>query len=262
MSVTSGELKHRESANMPSDDSSTVGGAKTASDVGSSIGAVFHTVTANPDEGDSTIYQYKKTFGVNTNADTDLTSAKIWLKNALDDVAANGVISATSTSADDDTDYKIKVVGEDAGALVITEEITLNGTTEVNGSSTFSKVFWVELRDVSSGNLVVSNGDISIEVNGTEVGTIPLGYNCALAIVDIGLVATLDDSGTATNALTAPGGISFTRPRTFAGGLDVANSGSLSFGSGQGIWWRLTVEGGLIPAPELTITFGLKGSTT
>lgn len=262
MSVTSGDLKHRESENMPSNDTSTVGGAKTTTDVGSTIGDVFHTVTANPSASDETKYQYKKTFIVNTNADTDLTNAKIWLKNALDNVSSNGVISAVSLSADDDGDYKIKAVGENAGSAVIAEEIVLNGTTEVNGSSTFSKVFWIELRDVTSGSLVNANGDITIKVNSVVVGVIPTGKNCALAIVDVGLVATLDDSGTSTNAVTAPSGISFSRPRTFISGIDVANSGTLTFGSGQGIWWKLSVEGGLVPAPELAVNIAIKGSTT
>lgn len=264
MSVISSDLKHYKSANNPSDDTSTVGGAISASEVGSSIGEIFHLRTAAEDEEGDTQYQYKKTFIKNTNADTDYISAVVYLKNSLDDVSGEGegVVSAASSSASDGSTKKIKVVGEDDEALVITEEIELNGTSEVTGTETFSKVFWVELRLVSGGALTNAAGDISIEVDGVGIGMIPTGYNCAIGIVDVGLAGTLDDTDTTDDAVTAPSGISFSKPRTEATGIDVANSGTLSYGSGQGVWWRQTIEGGLAPAADLNIVVRTDGETT
>ncbi len=264
MAVSSTDLKHYPSEDHPSDDTSTVGGAiDTASgELGSALSAIFHVRTANEDESDDTKYQYKKTFVKNTNASTDLESAKIYMENALDDLESNELIAAVSASASDDDTMKIKIVGEDASGNVQTEEVTLNGTTEVESSSVFSKIFWIELQLVADGTLTTANGDITISADGTTLGIIPQGSNCALSIVEIGLVATLDDSGDTTDATTAPGGISFSKPRTFADGLEVANSGTLSSGSGQGIWWKQTVEGGLEPGAEITAIVVLKGGTT
>lgn len=261
MAVQPSEILHYKSANNPSNDTDTVGGAISANLVGSSIGEIFHTRSANENEADDTLYQYKKSFVKNTNTTTALTNAKAFLKNALDDVGTAGVVSATSTSTDDDNTKKIVVHGEDASNQVQTEDVTLNGTTEVNGSDTFSKVFWIELREVSGGALTNADGDITLEVDGTAIGLIPAGYNCALGIVQIGLVATLDDNGTTTNAVTAPAGISFSKPRTAADALDFANSGTLSAESAQGVWWKQTVEGGVGPAPDLTAVLRIEGDT-
>jgi len=262
MSVTTGDLKHYESANMPSDDISIAGGAKTTTEINASLlGGVLHYMRANPKITDSTKYQYGKSFVGNISEDSNLINAKAYLLNALDDVNSNGVISAVSSSTDDDGDYKIKVVGEDADEEVITEEIILDGTTPVNGALTFSKVFWIELRDVTSGSLVTANGNITISVNSIALGDVPEGDNCAIAIVSIGLVATLDDSGTTTNGVTAPSGIVFTKPKDYTNGISLANSGTLTFGSAQGIWWKMYVEGGLKPAPEITPNLIIEGDT-
>jgi hypothetical protein len=264
MSVQPGDIKHYKSASNPANDDDTVGGAISASEVGGTIGEIFHVRTAPAGEEGETLYQYKKSFVANDNADTDLTNAVLFLANALDDVGAEGegLVSATSTSADDDDTKYIRVIGEDDEDDVITEEIALDGTDEVTGASTFYKVFWVELRLVSSGALTTAAGDISIEVDGVEIGIIPAGQNCALGIVGIGLEDSLDDTNTTANAVTAPGGISFSKPRTAGTGLAVVNSGELSYGSAQGVWWKQAVEGGLVPAGDLTVCLDWEGNTT
>lgn len=267
MAVTTSDIKHYQSANMPADDTSTVGGAATTSAVSSSIGGVFHKVIA-PAEGESDVAQYKKTFISNINETDDLTSGILWLANALDDIeeGSEGVITVTSDSADDDSDYYIRVVGFDLGdeeeeidPAPQTEEILLNGTTGADGTLDFSRILWVEVRDVATGALSGANGNITIEADSVELGVIPAGLNCGLACVDIGLAATLDDSATIANALTAPGAIVFTRPNASDDSLAIANSGTLTAESGQGIWWMLTVAAGAPPAAELNIRLSWQG---
>ncbi len=260
MAVLISDIKHCEAQYMPANDTDTVGGEKTSSEVASAIGGVFHRVVAES-EGGGEVHQYKKTFLCNINETDDLTDCAIWLANGLDDVASDGTVTITSASEDDDDTYIVRVVGlnDSTPAEIITEDIICNGTTPATGTRIFSAVNRAELRYASTGALAGANGDITIEADSVVLGIIPEGSNCALAIVDVGITSSLDDDSTTADALTAPASISFSRPRDEAGALDVANSGTLSAESGQGIWWRLTVPAGIPPAPELEIKLELKG---
>lgn len=61
--------------------------------------------------------------------------------------------------------------------------------------------------------------------------------------IAFGLPGTLDDSGTSTNRLTAPGGITFASTD-----VNVANGQSHTAGAAQGIWLRLTLSAGDPPS--------------
>lgn len=75
-------------------------------------------------------------------------------------------------------------------------------------------------------------------------------------LIDHGTEGTLSDSNTTTNRLTAPGGITFASTAA-----NVANSQSLSSGSAQGVWLRLSLATGNA-AVKTTYTSEIDGQTT
>lgn len=241
-----------------------IGGAKTTTEItGGSIGEVLFTMPANAGSG-GTKTQYGKLFYKNKHATLPLTSAKIWMANACDQGASGYVTQAVSSNASDNSTKKLRVIANDnAGSPApAQDEIQMNGTTTVTGSIQMTTRCVAELRENNSGSaLTPAAGDISIIVNGVTVGIIPAGaYSCVFEI-DAGLQNALDDTATTSNAQTAPAGITFTRPRNEAGGLAVANSGSLTAGSGQGIWLRWQSLQDRKPSSDVEIHLTIKGDT-
>lgn len=263
MSVTSGDLILYQSATMgTSFTTATIGGATSSTPItGGTVGEVLFTMGSSIlGGGDKT--QYEKVFVANTNASDDLTSSVVYIKNSLDIVVSNNIPAAVSTSASDDTTAKITVIGLDSAGAPQSEDIRLNGTASVTGFLTFSKIHRVELRNYISGLLQLANGDITISCGATALGIIPTGYKTATAEIDIGLVATLDDDGTTTTPIVAPSGISFTRPRTVATGLSVANAGTLTHAKGNGVWVKWVLAERANPSADVEVILSISGSTT
>lgn len=73
--------------------------------------------------------------------------------------------------------------------------------------------------------------------------------------ITFGLPATLDDSGTSTNRITAPASITFD-----SAAKNVANSQNLTAGAAQGIWLNLTLNAG-DAATKTTYTSRVSGTT-
>jgi len=250
MSVIQTDLKLYKCTSIPTDDSSIAGGAITGTEV-TALGDLFPSLdaTANADGGADKNY-YAKVFYKNDNADTDLTSSKVYIKNALDDPSGATVITIVSDSASDDGTKQVAIYGEDGSNNALVERIALDGTTPVVGSTSFTKVWRVQLELLNQRNtLTTAAGQIDVKESSTILGSMSIGDSWATAEIQIGLEALLDDTNTTTNRLTAPGGISFTRPNSLAEGLDVANSGALSFGHEQGIWIKMIVSSGIGTLP-------------
>lgn len=261
--MTDADLKLYQADDMPTSLTAPApsGGAIGATQItGSTIGEVFFTMASAASGGGSKV-QYSKVFWFNDHATDDLSSAKVYIANALDTPAAgNNLMSGLSSSASDNTTKKLRWIGEDSAGDPAYEDTTMNGTTEVTGAAQFNaNLAAVELRLVSGGALTTAAGDITIKKNGTTLGIIPAGYSSAICEVDIGLEAALDDTATTTNPGTAPGGITFSRPRTYAGGLAVANSGVLTAQSGQGVWVKWTELEERLSSPDLQIVFAIQG---
>lgn len=257
--LTPDEIVHYQSANHPMNNTGLVGGACSASPVSTDLGGIFHSVVPNAAETDPTLYQYKKTFLKNESSSENLTSAKVYLLNGLADVASNGVVTLDPSSASDDNTKTAWVVGEDGSSLVQEEYIVLNGTTSVSGTKTFTKVFFVIIISSSGGTPVNAAADILFAVNSVTLGIIPGNKYSANAVVDIGLPATLNDTVTTTNATTAPSEISFSRPTSYSAGIAVATD-ALTYGDATGIWWRLSVEGGLPGLSQCQADLWIKGT--
>lgn len=264
MSVVGSDIKHYQAVTMPTSlTTASVGGAiNTGVEVtGGSIGEVLWSMPSAA-TGGGTRTLYAKTFVKNTNSSDDMSATKLYMVNSLDDKpAGNHTVSLTSSSASDGSSKKARLIGLNNSGAPLQEEVTLNGTSTVTSSGTFSALHRVEIRLVSDSSLSNAAGDITVVSNSTTIGKVPLGYYAATAEVQMGLVATLDGSSTTTDATTAPGGISFSKPRTAAGGLAVANSGVLTHGSAQAVWWKWTVTESQKPSADIEVLLGWEGTT-
>ncbi len=259
MSIIASELKLYKPASVPTDDVSASGGAISANEIlGLSIGELIPLAAYNASLGLDLTWFYK-CFFKNTNLSLPLTSAVVYIKNGLISVASNGTVIVVSTSSSDDTSKKIKIYGRDAASANVTEEIVLNGTTTVTGSQVFSEIYKIELL-TSGGALTTSVGDITI-TRGITLGTIPVGFDCATHEYALWLAATLDDTVSVANRLTAPGGASWSYPNSYATGIAVANAQSLTQNTAQGIWLRFIGQDGTSPTTQMRIVVRLEGNT-
>ena len=262
MSVTAGDIKHYQAQTMAANfTTSNIGGAiKTAAQIqGSILSEVLFTM-ASATAGGGAKVQHASSHIKNTNGSDALTSALAWLANALDDVASDGTASFASSSADDDSTRKVRILGLDDAGTPTQEDLPLNGTSTVTSLTSWSAIHRVELRLVSGGALAAAVGDITV-TRGADLGVIPAGYWSATSEVEFGLEATLGTSATTADAATAPSGISFARPRTEAGGTALANAGLLAAGATQQVWWRWTLAEQARPSADIQVVLRWSGET-
>lgn len=264
MSVVTGDIKQYQAATMPTSlTTSSVGGAiNTGVQItGGTIGEIFPGM-ASAASGGGTRTIYAKTFVKNTNGADDLSSTVFFLANSLDDKpSGNHTVSVVSSSASDGSTKKARFIGLSSGGAPQQEEVTMNGTTVVTTTNTYSAIHRIEIRLVASGDLTDATGDITVSSNSTTIGVIPAGMSSATGEVKIGLVATLDGTSTTTDATTAPSGITFSKPRTAATGLAAANAGVLTHGTAQAVWWKWVVTEEQKPSADIELALDWQGET-
>lgn len=264
MSVLVSDLKMYQATTMPTSLTAptNIGGVKSATQItGGSIGEVHFTMSSALVGGGDKVQRSKYFYGNDSAAD-DLTSAVIWLPNALDDSAAgNFTTSDVSSSASDGSGKKVRRLGYDQTGAAVQEEQVLNGTSEVTGSQQFSDVHRREIRNSSTGALEAAAGSITHKRNSVTQGETPAGYYGATSEIDIWLPSTLSDSSTAGDAGSDPTGASWSRPRTFATGEAVANSGTLTHGQAQGIWSRWTLKERAKASADVQVITAIQGNT-
>jgi len=262
MSVTASQLKLKQATTMPADfTTSNIGGAKTTTVIsGGTVGEVHFTMGSALLGAGSKI-QYSKFFYINENATDDLSDAGIWLPNALESAAGLDTWSFESTSINDDNTKKVRFLGYDLNGDPYQEEVLCDGTDLVTTTNPFDERHRAEVRNASTNALTALDGTGTLYQDVDEIGEIPAGYYSATAEIDIWLPATLNDTGTAADAATAPGGSSFSRPRILETGLDVANSGVLTATAGQGIWSRWTLAERAKPSVDVQVIVAIQGTT-
>lgn len=210
-----------------------IGGAKSATQHNGSANQVFFTMEA-PAAGESDRVQHQKLHAYNAGSDP-LYNSKFYGPNWIDDVSGTGTLRLTTEHASDDATKKARAVGKNASGTAVLEEQTLPATP---GNRTFSTswedgVVSVELRDVTTDLHVTAAGPIAIamDVGGgyVERGEIPQGYKMATAEFQAWAESTLDaatTNGVGNNCTVAPGGSSFTKPRTFDSGIWLVSGNS------------------------------------
>lgn len=136
--------------------------------------------------------------------------------------SANAVVAVVSDGADT---RQVTIVGEDASGNRQTETLTLNGTTEVIGSLTFSKVYAVYANSLSASRTVT----IKQGSGGTSRGTI--GTNKKISFLWFGKKYS---GGSVVNA---EGG-------DMASKVTGLKSGDISPAGNFGLWYRNTWPAG------------------
>ena len=173
MAVAKTDMKWRKPTTVATSFStSNVGGAKTSTNlVSAADDEVLFSTNANA-SGGASVTQYGKVFLANTHATDSASSLGAWIANALDTPAATATMKFVSSSASDTSSYKIRIKGYNSGGTVVTEDRTLNGTTEVTSSTSFSVT---SSRNVtcefinSSGARANAVGDITITHGSTVI---------------------------------------------------------------------------------------------
>lgn len=238
---------------------SPIGGAIAATEVtGNTVNEVFFRMSSEP-AGGSVRTQRQKHFIKNTHPTEDLTEAKIFLANSLDDWGAfTDNVSVVSTN-EDDMDIKTRFIGEDSDGNPIQIESNVNGLTSVPSVSQLTDLHSVESRDQATSILQPSRGALRIYRGATLLGEQPQGKWSASSEFKFWLPASLNDSGTATDASTDPAGVSWSKVRTIETALSVAG-GTLGAGDAQGLWTLWTLQAGTRPRYDLQIVMGVYGT--
>lgn len=188
-------------------------------------------------------------------------------------LTASSVIAVVSDGADT---RDVTVEGRDAAGNVVTEAITLNGTTEAVGSQTFERILNITLSASDASRTVTvrqgSGGTTRHTFNPTETNAAILFQRSAseasittryeleywentdsegLALqnatveltadpgakIQIGVHTAVGNAGTITNRETAPGGVSFVDD----GVQQNVPGGSLAANAYIGVWIQLTL---------------------
>lgn len=264
MAISGTDLKQYQAEHMPTDDSSASGGDVSATEVTAATIGEWLPSKAAAASGGSTRYQYQKSFIKNTHATDSLTSGKVYLENGLIDPAANGTATVQITDSTDATDTTIRLIGRDTSQAPQTEDIAVDAAvTEVTGSKSWyggaGGIIGALVLTTSTGALKeLANTYCTIKRSAT-LGIIPVGCHSAVGFVDIGVVGTLNDTGEATNRITTPAGISFSRPVIEGNALSFADT--LGAGDKQGVWAKETLYAGMTNMSDFEVVLKVTGES-
>lgn len=236
MAITSADLKEYKSSNTNSD-----GGDITATEVvDNTDNNLFTDITG--DEAAAGGTEYRKIFRKNNHGSLTWENVVSWLLsqptnaalsfgfglNSTDDTdgaqgnmtafGANAVVAVVSDGADT---RQVTVVGEDASGNRQSENLTLNGTTEVVGALTFSKLYGASVASLSGSRIVT----IKQGSGGTTRGTI--GVNKKISFIWYGKKYTGASLGNAEGGDMA----------SKAAGM---KNGNVAPAANFGLWYRLT----------------------
>lgn len=264
------DLVLKKSANHPSSDSGTAGGAMTSTLItNSTVGEWFPRMRAltsgTIDNAPDIKKQHQKVFVHNTSLTDSLLDGLIYLLNGIKIPSTTGLVTIQSDNAADNATKRVRLhlkKADDTGGF---ENIILNGTSLVAGITSSKKAFRATCQDTSTGAAVAATGNISIFINGEYVGMIPAGYKYATGELRLWPVATLGDSGTSTNRITAPAGSSFVLATSLASAVSIKNNpadDTLGSNQAQGLWGELALQPGSEPAPDLQLPLQVYGDGT
>lgn len=262
MAVSATDVKHYQSASMPTDDTTTAGGAISTTEIVNTSTGLWMPNNKPNASGGATKYQYQKAFVKNNHATDSLYNAKAYLENGLIDVAASGTAQVRIQNATDATGTTIRLYGFDASGNAQTEDIAISGSTSwVSGSKTWKAaeegIYAAVVLDSSSGTAKTLSNVVAEIKRDVALGSVPIGKSWAIGFIKIGLVATLNDTGTSTNRVTAPEGISFSKPVTVDTGI--AMVATIGAGDKQGVWAKQTLYPGMATLVDYDIVLAVEG---
>lgn len=247
MSVAASDLVAYHSATQSDVDGSTVGGAidtlrrpdytqVTAGDtveaISSAAGDTTQTLTIRARKADGTIVSETKTLTGTAAVVFSVNAAVDRILKAELSATCAGTITVRKNSAG--ATYRTIPIGERGFSAVFRE-----GSSSTSGTVTYyAKVFWKN-----------TNGSNALLAAQVIESADPTG------LIDHGLAASQNDSGTTTNRQTAPGGVTFASTAANVPSTDLATSAAI------GVWLRLSLATNNA-AIRSTYTSGINGSTT
>jgi len=88
---------------------------------------------------------FDKNYPGTTESGTPTFAFPLGVRGVQANPAADGVLSLVSDSSDDaGSNFKIRVTGYNTSGVLVTEQVTMNGTTEVNTSNSFDSTLGLE----------------------------------------------------------------------------------------------------------------------
>lgn len=240
-----------------------VGGAKSDSLISGAVpGEIFFQMASTGSQQD----QFAKVHFYNANATGDLTAAKAWIENSLDEgPSGNFLTELVPLSSAENATKRVRIVGENSSGTPDFERRTLNGAVSVFGGTQMSRLISLELElsssPVDAPTPAIADDDILVKRNGVTVGKIPAGHSSATCEVDLWLPDALDDDTTIDDAGSEPDGATWSRPRTYEAGADVANGGVLTHQKSQAIFLRWRERAGRLSSGTVDLVLGISGET-
>lgn len=266
------DLIVKQSLNLPSDDVSTAGGGiniasgatVNTSTVGKWMPTLFCQETGTVDV--DTEVQYQLVYLSSTADDMVITSPKVTFVNSIRSMSSD-TVNVVSSSASDTSTKLVRLWGNSSGSLAY-EDLVLNGTSTVTGSTTFSEVYRAEIRE-NNADLAQTTcaGTLTLTENsgGTTIATIQAGQRTASREYALAAAGSVGNQATFTNRRTEPSGSpSWSIPNlgegtsvTLAGPLDTVGGGD----DWTGIYCRQTVQPGM-PTALIDLKLAFDGDVT
>jgi len=128
---------------------------------------------------ETTARAFDKSHPGTTTTGTPSYSYPLGMKGIQVEPASDGTVSAVSTSTTDTgSDYKVRVTGFDTDGILITEEITLNGTTAVASGSSYSSSLGIErvTKEIPTGSAFAGNVTIK-DSDANTISIIPVWWD-------------------------------------------------------------------------------------
>ena len=266
------DLLLRACLNVPTDDVSTAGGgidiAFDAVIDGEDVGQWMPKMLAQESgtlDSDTEV-QYQLVYLTLTSDDILIASPKVTFVNSIRTMSAD-TVNVVSSDAADTSLLLVRIWGNSGGSLVY-EDLVLNGTTPVSGSTTFSEVYRIEIRE-NTGDLeqTTAAGTLTFteDSGGTEIARIEPGLRTASREYALAGAASVGNQATFSNRKTEPGGSPSWSIPNEAEGTSVSLAGPLDTEGGGDDWTaiycRQTLQPGIGTA-EIDLRLSFDGEVT
>lgn len=212
MALLESDIALKQSSNHPTDDTSTAGGAISATLIdNSSVGEWLPNLDGQV-KGGTDQYQWQVAYVHNTSATDTLVDPSVSRFSTLDTAVNEQRARITSTSGSDGSGKFVRLYGRttDSGPLKF-EDVTLAASSTADSTGIFAQYYRAELRSTSTGELVTAAADIEIEErdSGFNVGFINAGTSVATNEWKMAVPASIGDVSTFSNRRTEPAGLTY-----------------------------------------------------
>lgn len=261
--MTDDDVLLKQSGSHPTDDSTAAGGSMSSTEITNATEGEWLTrLTAleSGDLDDDAEQQWQVAYVHNSHGADSLADFGVYCSNLLQIPASSGLLKAESTSASDGSGKRLMAWME-VSSVLDTEELTMNGTSQVSGVKTTPRAFRCGLFDASTGALETADGRVDISIGTELIGSIPVGESWATSEYRFAAAASNGNVGTFTNRRTQPGGLTWTRPATAEDRIP-GTGATLAPDEKRAIYAEQTLQPGMEPEPTLKLCFAIDGEDT